>query len=142
MTPDAAFVLADLSSPGWEAPPRGAQGELSDQARLHSVRQVQPVLAGSWRQAAEGTKNLLPRTFGGAYGFDEEIIVVGFALVSLGGLADVHRTLYIASRPYSTSMISTTIRHYFTSSTTFAKNKELPARDITKSVKYRGSYVN
>src|ERR1035441_7702497 len=72
----------------------GTQRELSEQAGLHPVGQVQPVFAGSWRQATEGTKNLLPGTFGSAEGFDEEVIVVGFAFVSLGSLADVHGTLH------------------------------------------------
>jgi hypothetical protein len=55
----------------------------------------------------------LPRTFGRAYGFDQEIIVVAFALVSLGRLADVHRTLHTAREVRNAIEILITIRHYF-----------------------------
>jgi hypothetical protein len=33
------------------------------------------------------------------HGFDEEVVGVGFALMSLGGLADVHGALYTALHP-------------------------------------------
>jgi hypothetical protein len=81
----------------------------------------------------------LPRTFGSAYGFDKEIIIVGFSLVRFAGLADVHRTLHTTYYRHNARVILTLIRHYFNSSTTFVKNKELPPRDIPKSAKYRGS---
>ena len=74
---------------------RRGQRELAGQAGLQTVGESEPMLAPGGGEAAEGTEYLLPRTIGGAYGFDEKIIVVGFALVRLGGPANVHRTLYI-----------------------------------------------
>src|SRR5271157_4766008 len=131
---------------GFHAGIGGSQGELACQASLNSVRQVQPVLRWRRLQTSEGAEDALSRTLGSVDRFDQEIVVVAFALVSLGGLADVHRTLYIVHRPYITSIISTTIRHYLLLfvtilrlSTTRVEDKELLSRNPRKSAKHRGS---
>jgi hypothetical protein len=97
---------------GFHACIRGSQGELSCQARLNSVRQVQPVLGGRRLQTSERAQDALSRPLGSVEGFDQEIVVVSFALVSLGGLSDIHRTLYITYSPFIASINSNTIRHY------------------------------
>lgn len=68
---------------------------MAGQAGLQTVGESEPMLARGGGETAEGAEYFLPRTFGGASGFDQKIIVVGFALVRLGGLANVNRALYI-----------------------------------------------
>ena len=81
-------------------------------AGLNSVSEIEPVLARCGSETAEGTEDFLPRTFGGAYGFDETIVIVAFALMSFGGLANVHRTLHTLSCPPITIGMLIIIRHY------------------------------
>src|SRR5437879_5965734 len=75
----------------------GRKGILTLQAGLQAVRQVQPLLPGSRGQSAERADDALTGTLGGVLRLDEEEVGVGFALVGLGGFAEIHRTLYIQS---------------------------------------------
>jgi len=55
------------------------------------------LLPGSRGQSAERADDALTGTLGGVLRLDEEEVGVGFALVSLDGFAEIHRTLYIQS---------------------------------------------
>src|SRR5215831_6538049 len=94
------------------------QRKLARQTGLHTVGEIEPMLAWRGSETAQGTDDLLPWTFGGAYGFDEKVIVVGFALVRLGGLADIQRALYIAGYRLIAIEKLIPVRHYFQSSRT------------------------
>jgi len=63
------------------------------------VSQIQPMLPGSRGQRTERADDALAGTLGGVLRLDEEKVGVGFALVSLGGFAKIHRTLYISYTP-------------------------------------------
>src|SRR5213075_2779703 len=69
------------------------------EAGLQSVSQIQPMLPGSRGQRTERADDALAGTLGGVLRLDEEKVGVGFALVSLGGFAKIHRTLYISYTP-------------------------------------------
>src|SRR5205814_9235714 len=75
----------------------GRKGTPNLQAGLQAVRQVQPLLPGRRGQSAERADDALTGTLGGVLRLDEEEVGVGFALVSLDGFAEIHRTLYIQS---------------------------------------------
>jgi len=60
------------------------------------VSQIQPMLPGSRGQRAERADDALTGTLGGVLRLDEEEVGVGFALVSLAGFSEVHRTLHIS----------------------------------------------
>ena len=57
-------------------------------------RQRMPLLGGAWRKAAERADGPLPRTIPGMDRLYQEIVIVGFSLMSFGGSADIHRPLY------------------------------------------------
>src|SRR6266404_2009881 len=77
----------------------GRKGTLTLQAGLQAVSQIQPMLPRSRGQRAERADDALAGTLGGVLRLDQKKIGVGFALVSLGGFAQVHRTLHISSTP-------------------------------------------
>src|SRR5487761_54867 len=74
----------------------GGKGTLSLQTGLQAVSQIQPMLPRSRGQRAERADDALTGPLGGVVRLDEEEVGVGFALVSLAGFSEIHRTLQIS----------------------------------------------
>src|SRR5487761_180899 len=64
---------------------------------LQAVSQIRPMLPRSRGQRAERADDALTGTLGGVVRLDEEEVGVGFALVSLAGFSEIHRTLHISA---------------------------------------------
>src|SRR5437762_3005524 len=130
---------ADLFDQRFDRSIRGRKGTLTLQAGLQAVRQVQPLLPGSRGQSAERADDALTGTLGGVLRLDEEEVGVGFALVGLGGFAEIHRTLHISSTAFMSIQISHSFVTIYDFRQSFVETRRLVCPLSEKSTFGRGS---
>src|SRR5438309_10779481 len=120
----------------------GRKGILTLQAGLQAVRQIQPMLPGSRGQSAERADDALTGTLGGVLRLDEEEVGVGFALVSLDGFSEVHRTLHISSTAFMSIQISHLFVTIYDFRQSFVETRRLVCPISENSTFGRGSRVS
>src|SRR6266705_348764 len=117
----------------------GRKGTLTLQAGLQAVSQIQPMLPRSRGQRAERADDALTGTFGSVLRLDEEEVGVGFALVSLDGFSEVHRTLHISSTAFMSIQISHLFVTIYDFRQSFVETRRLVCPISEKSTFGRGS---